>query len=195
MECVTLTTERLILRCPSAADVDRVLSICEDPEIVAFTTVPHPYRLEDAKAFVTEIIPAGWASGTGLAWGMYAKDQNELLGLVSLSRIESGSAELGYWLDSEVRGQGLMTEAAARVVDYAFAPTPDGLHLRRLGWEAVADNTASAGVARKLGFRWEGLRRQAADRLGTIYDLSYAGLLRSDDRLGYNPWPSRLEVG
>ncbi|MBO9704928.1 MAG: GNAT family N-acetyltransferase, partial [Arthrobacter sp.] len=81
---MTLTTERLILRCPSAADVDRVLSICEDPEIVAFTTVPHPYRLEDAKTFVTEIIPAGWASGTGLAWGMYAKDQNELLGLVSL---------------------------------------------------------------------------------------------------------------
>ncbi|MFJ3956632.1 GNAT family N-acetyltransferase [Arthrobacter sp. NPDC090010] len=92
-----LTTDRLSLRRPGWEDVDRVLAICQDPDIMAFATVPDPCLHQDALSFITEAIPAGcWAAGTGLAWGMCRRDSSELIGLISLSHIHDGAAELGY---------------------------------------------------------------------------------------------------
>ncbi|MFB9165952.1 GNAT family N-acetyltransferase [Arthrobacter psychrochitiniphilus] len=44
--------------------------------------------------------------------------------MVSLSNVQDGAAELGYWIDPLVRAQGVMTEAAARVVAVGFAASP-----------------------------------------------------------------------
>lgn len=193
MECVELETARLILRCPTEGDIDRIVTICQDADIASFTTVPNPYRRENATEFVSGVIPAGWSTGSALAWGIYLKDAPQLLGVVSLSNVQDGAAELGYWIDPLVRAQGVMTEAAARVVAFGFSASPDGLGLHRIGWEAISINGPSARVAQKVGFRWEGHRRGAAVRLGTIYDLTLAGVLSTDDRSMSTPWPGSIE--
>ena len=189
MELLELETDRLTLRAPGIADVDHITRICQDGEISRFTTVPYPYRREDAAEFVHDVIPAGWASGLDLSWGIYPKPESHLAGVVSLSGIRDGVAELGYWIDPHLRGRGLMTEAVARVVEFALSGTPEGLGLRRIGWEAVSGNSASARVAMKAGFRWEGRRRGAALRHGIPYDLDFAGLLHTDDRDEPQTWP------
>ncbi|MCC2033042.1 GNAT family N-acetyltransferase [Microbacterium allomyrinae] len=189
MELVELMTARLTLRCPSEADIPRVAEICKDSVIAEFTMVPHPYEIEHARGFVADMVPAGWADGSTLTWGIYERHDPRLLGIVSLSGVSDGIAELGYWIESETRGRGVMTEAAERVVEYAFALVPLGLGLHRLGWEALTTNVASARVAQKLGFAWEGQRRQAAFRLGRTYDLTFAGLLHTDERPATS-WPS-----
>ncbi|MEF3403534.1 GNAT family N-acetyltransferase [Agromyces sp. CCNWLW203] len=189
MEIVELMTARLSLRCPSEVDIPRIAEICGDAAIAEFTTVPYPYETKHARGFVVDVIPAGWASGSSLTWGIYELSGLRILGVVSLSRIEAGMAELGYWIDPEARGRGLMTEAAARVVEYALAEAPVGLGLDRLGWEAITTNIASARVAQKLGFTWEGQRRGAGVRFGQRYDLTLAGLVRSDVR-SPTAWPS-----
>lgn len=193
MECVELETERLILRCPTEGDIDRIFTICQDADIASFTTVPHPYRRENAAEFVSGVIPAGWTSGQALTWGIYLNDAPQLFGVVSLSNVHDGAAELGYWIDSRVRAQGVMTEAATRVVTFGFAASPDGLGLRRIGWEAISINGPSARVAQKVGFRWEGHRRGAVVRLGTICDLTFAGVLSTDDRSMPTPWLGAIE--
>lgn len=182
MEPCDLSTTRLTLRCPTSADIDRVTGICGDPEIAAFTTVPDPYRRDDARQFIEDVIPDSWSTGTMLTWGIYRRADPDILGVISLSEVCDGSADLGYWIDRRVRGHGFMTEAVERIVDYGFAAAPTGLGLARIGWEAFAGNIASARVAEKVGFALEGVRRQAVLRGDRRHDLTVAGLLREDAR-------------
>ena len=67
------------------------------------------------------------------------------------------ACELGYWLRREVTGRGLMTEAAQAAVDFAFSSM--GVH--RIRCAAATDNVASLRVISRLGFRFEGIARQA----------------------------------
>jgi RimJ/RimL family protein N-acetyltransferase len=84
------------------------------------------------------------------------------------------------------RRRGLLTEAARAVIDWGFAP--DGVHAARIEWRAVVGNRASARVAQALGFRYEGMLRQAlANSLGRD-DGWIAGLLATDERTPQH-WP------
>ena len=49
----------LLLSAPTAADVDRITEICQDPDISAWTTVPSPYRHKNAVAFIETIVEPG----------------------------------------------------------------------------------------------------------------------------------------
>jgi ribosomal-protein-alanine N-acetyltransferase len=79
-------------------------------------------------------------------------------GQVSVTQITWGSARsgaVGYWIDREVAGRGIMPMAVAMVVDHCFATV--GLH--RLEVNIRPENVASLAVARKLDLREEGVRR------------------------------------
>lgn len=52
MEPETLRTSRLELSTPRAGDVAAIHEECQDAAIQRFTTVPSPYLLADAEAFV-----------------------------------------------------------------------------------------------------------------------------------------------
>lgn len=190
MEFVELTTARLRLRRPVESDIETITAVCQGPEMVAFTTVPSPYGREHAEAFVTEAVPHGWAAGTGCTWAITLRDDaaGGLLGVVSIHDVDDGAGSLGYWLGAAGRGRGVMTEAVERVVDFGFAQPPEGLGLRRLQWQAVPSNAASARIAQKAGFRWEGLRRAAVLHRGRPQDLACAGLLASDSRAPQDGW-------
>lgn len=66
MKFLELTTARL--RAPMESDIEKITAICQEPEIVAFATVPSSYRREHAEAFVTEAISHGWAATTNTRW-------------------------------------------------------------------------------------------------------------------------------
>jgi ribosomal-protein-alanine N-acetyltransferase len=82
-----------------------------------------------------------------------------VLGSISLNDIRRGplqSAELGFGLDHQHEGRGLMTEALRAVCDYAFGP----MALHRLQANHLPENRRSAAVLRRLGFQTEGLARE-----------------------------------
>jgi len=179
MESVVLTTERLVLRAPTEADIDAIADACQDPEIARWTTVPSPYTRDDAEEFV-RLVAAQWDAGSEVVWGMYA--DGELLGMIGLHNMTEhftgATAELGYWVTEGARGQGYLTEAASAVIDWGFV----GLRLVRIRWQAVAGNIPSARAARALGFRYEGLQRQALTSPRGRDDGWTAALLPGDDR-------------
>lgn len=86
-----------------------------------------------------------------------------LAGMIGVHGIswENGSTTIGYWLAERYEGQGLMTAAVRAYVEHAF--TGWGLH--RVALEAAVDNRRSRALAQRLGFRQEGVRRQA-ERVG-----------------------------
>lgn len=185
---VVLTGERVVLSVPTDADVDRIAELCADPAIAEWTTVPSPYTRDHAIGFVTGMVADGWASGRVRTWGVRAS--GVLVGMVGLHDVEDGAAELGFWLAPESRGQGIMSEAVRLALDHAFAAEPDGVGLHRVVWHAFAGNVASAAVARRAGFTFEGASRLGAVHRGLRRDDWQAGLLADDSRTPKDGWPA-----
>jgi ribosomal-protein-serine acetyltransferase len=77
---------------------------------------------------------------------------------------DNATAAIGYWLDREHRGRGVMTVAVRELARHGFAE----LGLRRIEIRTDVLNAGSRAVAERLGFQFEGVLREsyrvAADR-------------------------------
>ena len=81
------------------------------------------------------------------------------------------SAELGYWLGEAFWGHGIMSEAVAGFVGWAFGH----FELARIHASVYAHNLASARVLTKAGFALEGRLRACYFKEGGFIDgLLYA---------------------
>jgi len=83
--------------------------------------------------------------------------RGRLVGQLNVSNILHGSvatAFIGYWIDPEFAGLGIIPIAVALATDYAFNVV--GLH--RIEIDIRPENRASIQVVRKLGFRYEGTK-------------------------------------
>ena len=134
-----------------------------------------PPTLEGVRANL-ERAGHAWLEGSQLPLSVAVKAEGgwRLVGWVNLvidGQAESG--ELGYWLDADFEGRGLVTRAVTAVLDYAFGP----LGLRRVGLVATIDNARSRSVAARLGFTQEGVLREAAAFPDGRRDLVGYGLL------------------
>jgi RimJ/RimL family protein N-acetyltransferase len=145
-----LETQRLILRPPRESDTPVVQRRFPQWEIVRYLNakVPWPYPKDGAAAAMAGML-AAQARGEKSIWSIVPKDgPDELIGLIELWTDDGVKrSQRGFWLDPEYWGQGLMTEAAARITDYA---------LIELGWPhlwlANAEiNKASHRVKEKQG--------------------------------------------
>ena len=89
--------------------------------------------------------------------------------------------ELGFWLDEEQVGRGLVTRASQALMTRGFES--EGLH--RVQMRAGVENLRSRAVARRLKLKEEGVLRGAGKVGGGLYvDLVMYGLLVDDWRLG-----------
>ncbi len=98
---------------------------------------------------------------TGTACRLTAFDsQGTVVGAVSLNNIVRGSflnTDAGWWISANHLRQGFATEAVRAALRYALTASPAGLGLHRVQCGIIPRNTASLGVARKVGLRQEGV--------------------------------------
>lgn len=184
----TLTDGTVWLSRPVEADVDAITECCQDPAIRDGVTIPWPYGRSDAEDFVGETVAEGWAARSPI-WGIRLAEHGRLIGTVSLGMRprDDTAAELGFWLAPEHRRQGVVSRAVTLVCDFGFAP--EGMGLIRIYWRAFTGNHASAAVARKHGFRYEGLARLGSEHRGIRRDHWVAARLRSDPPGPADGWP------
>ena len=110
-----------------------------------------------------------WNNRSEFDFAIRLRLSGRIIGKCSLHTIESNveRAEIGYWLDSRFCGRGLMSEAAARLVEFA-----DEMGFQRLEIRCDARNVLSSNVACRLGFEREGtLRRVRFDNRGHLCDM------------------------
>lgn len=75
------------------------------------------------------------------------------------------SFSMGYWLRTSATGQGFMTEAVQLVTNFAF----ETFKARRVAIFCDEQNTASASVAKRVGFELEGcFRNERRDANNTL---------------------------
>ncbi len=175
MDHVTLTTDRLTLRPLGPQDIDSVYAACQDPEVSRWTTVPVPYRREDAEMFAGTIAPEAWATGKEYCFAVLDR-QGQLVAVTGLMDRIGNAREIGFWAVKEHRGQGYMTEAVRAVTRWGF----EALRVDRIEWKAEVGNHASRAVAEKAGFRLEGTLRSSLLNKGTRTDCWVASLLPGD---------------
>ena len=145
-----LVTDRLVLRPLQEQDAPAIQRLFPQWEVVRWLTaaIPWPYPSDGA---ATNMSPGPWQTRTwpsSWAWAITLKGSDELRGRIDLWPFDGKNRDMrGFWLDPELHGRGLMTEAANAVTAFA---------LERLNWpflyltNAVA-NRASARVKEKQG--------------------------------------------
>lgn len=85
--------------------------------------------------------------------------QGQIVGIIGYHHLEwaNRSTCIGYWLDERQQQKGFMTKACRTLVDYAF----DEWKLNRIEIRCAEGNHKSRGIPERLGFKAEGLLREA----------------------------------
>lgn len=137
-----LETPRLILRPIAERDIEATQRRFPKWEVVKHLHspgTPWPYPADGAATNMADILPK-MERGEKSVWAITLKGgDDELIGRIDLWADDGRRQDQrGFWLDSEFWGQGLMTEAAERVTEYAFV---------QLGWPHLWLNNAEANTA------------------------------------------------
>jgi ribosomal-protein-serine acetyltransferase len=87
------------------------------------------------------------------------------------------TAELGFWVDVDHEGRGLVTASCRALVALAFSER----EVRRVQLRTDVDNHRSVQVAERLGFRREGVLRSAQRVGGRDRDVAMFALVAGDE--------------
>jgi ribosomal-protein-serine acetyltransferase len=175
-----VTTPRLLLFPIDPADSLDLFRAVDASRAHLFPWLPWvPYNTDEpsTRRFV-EACAAEWDTGRAFRFVVRERAAKRLLGVVGLESCihMHRSAELGYWLTLDSQGKGLMTEAAQECLRFAF----DQLGLHRVRVAAATNNHRSLSVIGRLGFRFEGIAREAEFCAGRWLDHAVFGMLSTD---------------
>lgn len=159
---VRLLTERLVVDLPGPEEAQAVLDY-----YVRNADHLEPWEPRRPPGFLSlifhraQLLAARQDYREDRALRMYLRPRDEpdrIIGSVGLSGFQRGAVQacsLGYGIDAAAQGRGLMREAVARVVDFAF----EELGFHRVNAAYVPHNDRSARLLRSLGFVVEGYAR------------------------------------
>jgi [ribosomal protein S5]-alanine N-acetyltransferase len=173
-----IETARLVLRELCLEDVPAVYSIFSDPEVTRYYDVSTMKKPEEAAALITwwlNRIKNRKAIRWGIAW---KSKEDRVLGTCGFSEIDKPNylAEIGMDLAREFWNQGIITEAAAAMIDFGFRV----MQLNRIETWVTLENGASIHILKKIGFQTEGILRQRRFWQGSYQDVEMLALLKKE---------------
>ncbi len=146
-----IETQRLTLRVPAPADVERVAAFCVDHDVARMTTrMPSPYTRAHAEDFVARCGTQDRARDNTFA--IELADEG-LIGVIGMFTTPEDRVELGYWIGRPYWGRGYASEATQAALDWARATW----RKRYVVAGHFADNDASGRVLVKAGFLYTGV--------------------------------------
>ena len=155
---------------------------CQDPVSQQWTTVPIPYSLDDAKRFIRDVMPGGWASDQ--EWGFAVEYDGQYAGTISLRNRGDHRAEIAYGSHPRARGTGAMERALRLLLEWGFAERD----LETVIWWANERNWASRKLAWRLGFTFSGTVPHWLPQRGELLNAWVGGLTRDMPRSPATPW-------
>jgi len=135
-----LTTERLTLR------QQEIFTLRSDSEINKYLDRQIANTIDDARNFINKITKSG-----SLYWAITFSDEDILIGTICLFGFsdENDTCEIGYELLPNFQGQGIMSEALEKVIDYAF----NTIKVQKIEAFFHRDNQNSIKLLEKFLFR------------------------------------------
>lgn len=131
--------------------------------------------VEDTRAFILGALRQ-YGENRGFQAGIWYR--GELAGCIGYHDIDwaNRSVELGYWLGAAFQGHGLVTSACRALVTHAFRD----LGLNRVTIRCATGNTRSCAIPERLGFKREGVLRQAERLYDQYVDLAVYSCLADE---------------
>jgi RimJ/RimL family protein N-acetyltransferase len=170
----SIATDRLILRPFRSADAEEVQRMAGDYRVAEPTAnVPHPYVDGAAEQWIASHSQS-FQSRTSIVCAISLIGSGRLAGAIALSQISATHrrAELGYWIGFEHWSQGICSEAARALIQYASHE----FGLTRFDCRCLARNLGSARVMEKAGFLLEGRLIKHVNHRGRYEDMLVYGL-------------------
>ena len=135
------------------------------------------YSVESAKEFIENSLNSA-ETRKSLSLGIF--DRGEFIGSVGFVKFDwtVRKTEIGYWIDKEEEGKGIVSAACRVLIDYAI----DELRMNRVEIRCSSENKRSAAIPERFGFKKEGVLRQSEFRDGRLHDFFIFGLLADEWR-------------
>ena len=113
-----IATQRLLLRQPKETDARFFHEYSTDPHVAPSAGWAMHSSMKDSLSMLKEFLTVGGV------WAIVDKLTNRMIGMIGLlddpKRSNPTAKMIGYALDENFWGQGMATEAARAVIDYAF---------------------------------------------------------------------------
>lgn len=154
----TIETERLILRRFVLADArDMFGHYCSKEKVTEFLSWAPHVGIDETKRYLSDLVLPEYERDTTYRWAIVLKRLDEVIGVIDVCAADERKrcAELGWALDDEYWGRGLMPEAANAVVAFLFS----------VGYERIQAthhpaNKKSGRVMEKIGMTFEGVLKK-----------------------------------
>jgi RimJ/RimL family protein N-acetyltransferase len=145
-----IEAERFTLRPLRRSDAGLISLYAADPRVAQNTrTIPHPLPPGAVEAFIARAMSDQRTEDT---WALdaTARNQSEVMGVISLKRLDRDQSEVSYWVAPAFWNTGIASDAVKALI----ARNP---HNDKVIYGAVfQDNPASARVLTNAGFDYLG---------------------------------------
>jgi ribosomal-protein-alanine N-acetyltransferase len=172
----TIELDGARLRPLRVADADALYAFLRDPAVTELTSYA-----DVSVAMVETIIERSrsrWAAGELSKWALALAHDDRLVGMCGFNEWSQAHrwAELAYELAQPHWGKGLMRQAVAAVLEWAYRQD----QVDRVHAYVRVDNRRSQRLLERSGFVREGCLRSYRVCRGRAHDFHIYGLLRSD---------------
>jgi ribosomal-protein-serine acetyltransferase len=136
------------------------------PELQAWLPWALGYERSVAHRFVRDSASA-WNDGRAFDFAIRLPEEPDFhVGNISVwpTSAPNRIGEIGYWIRSDLTGDGIGTEVTARTVAIGF----DELDYHKIVLRIASGNERSERIAKRLGFTYEGLLRHEV-KVGTAW--------------------------
>jgi ribosomal-protein-alanine N-acetyltransferase len=173
----TIETNRLILRKVQVGDLNDMYEYTSDPIVTEHTSWDYHKSIEETKKWIEFTLDC-YVKKKVTNWGMVHKDTQKFIGSCGFAwwNIEHSKAEIGYVMNPRFWGQGLMTEAINKVIDFGFTR----MELNRIEATCKPVNIGSWRVMEKSGMQLDGVLRQYMKLRDEFIDVRLYSILKSD---------------
>ncbi|WP_164515016.1 GNAT family N-acetyltransferase [Paenibacillus lentus] len=188
-----LSTKRLQLREVTLQDMDAAAELYGNS--VMMKTRPGPskhmpiqankesreprFQEREAIAYrIQEWFMTPYQEQRGIRFGIYLNNSNRMIGSCGFSHWDKThyKAELVYELHPEYRKRGFLKEALGALINFGF----NTMELNRIEARIESSNQADQRMLLSLGFRHEGVEREAEFADGKFIDIVWLSMLKSD---------------
>ncbi|HET6879656.1 MAG TPA: GNAT family protein [Pirellulales bacterium] len=172
----TIELDGARLRPLRLADADALYAYLRDPVVTELTSFPVA-SVPMVEGMIERCL-SRWATGELSRWGVTLQHDDQLVGTCGFNDYSQAHrwAELAYDLAQPHWGKGLMRQAVAAVLQWAFRQN----QVDRVHAFVRVDNRRSERLLERSGFVREGCLRSYRVCRGQPYDFYVYGLLRSD---------------
>jgi [ribosomal protein S5]-alanine N-acetyltransferase len=141
---------RLTLRPLAIHDEQEIFTLRSDHEVNKYLNRKRAKTIEDARFFIN-MINENIHKNDSVYWAITLSDNDLLIGTICLFGFseEGGKCEIGYELLTNFWGQGIMSEALKKVIDYAF----NTIKVQKLEAIFHRDNLNSIKLLKKFSFK------------------------------------------